>query len=72
MTIARLCPICGTQSVERILRDTLLSAHIQGLACPSAGAMAYHCGEGHVFLIVGETFRWKEPFPEGNGCSLVV
>ena len=68
----RVCPICCSGSVERILRDTLLSAHIDGFSCRSTGAVAYHCSSGHVFLVVDEDFAWKEPIPEGRGYSMLI
>lgn len=70
--LPRACPICGSGSVEQILRETLISAHIDGFACDSAGAMSYHCDSGHVFLIVTEDFTWKEARPEGPGHSILV
>lgn len=67
-----LCPICRSESVKQMLRDTLLCAHIEGLACPSSGTVAYHCDAGHVFVVVSDYFRWKEPVPEGEGHSILV
>lgn len=67
-----LCPICRSESIGQILRDTLLSAYIEGLACPSSGTIAYHCHAGHIFVIVGEGFRWKEPVLQVDGNSILV
>ena len=55
-----ICPTCRSESIERMLRDTLLSAHTEGLRCSSSPVVAYHCASGHVFLIVDEGFRWEE------------
>lgn len=70
--VPRECPVCCSRFVERILRDSLLSAHIDGFACRSTGAVAYHCSAGHVFLLVDENFMWKEAAPEGSGYSILV
>ncbi len=70
--IPTLCPICRSESIAQILRDTLLCAHIEGLTCPSSGAIAYHCEAGHVFVVVGEDFRWKEPMLEDKEYSIFV
>jgi len=55
-----------------ILRDTLLSAHLDGLECRSSGVVAYHCDAGHVFLLTSEDFRWNEPRRVGAGYALLV
>lgn len=70
--LAKLCPICGSDSLEPIVREVLISAYIVGLKCPSVGALAYHCHRGHVFLLLGEEFRWDESVPEGSGCAIFL
>lgn len=70
--VPRECPFCCSTSVERILRNTLLTAHVEGFACHSTGVIAYHCSSGHVFLVVDEDFMWKESIPEINGSSMLV
>ena len=70
--IPRVCPICCATSVEQTLRDTLLSAHVDGVAYPSSGAIAYRCKGGHLFLLISDRFKWAEPTLEGRGYSIVV
>ena len=70
--VAKLCPVCGETSIEYIARDVLLAAYVVGLRSPSVGAVAYHCDRGHVFLLLGEEFRWKEPVPDGPGYGIFV
>lgn len=70
--LPKVCPICCTASIELMLRDTLLSTHIDGLACPSLGALVYHCNVGHVFLLISDQFKWEEPIQEGSGYSVIV
>jgi|HubBroStandDraft_6_1064221.scaffolds.fasta_scaffold1655951_1 hypothetical protein len=69
---AKVCPICRTDSIERMLSDVLLSAHIDGLTHPSSGATAYHCKKGHVFLLITRRFQWGEPIRQGRGHSIIV
>jgi hypothetical protein len=68
----KLCPICGTDLIQKITRDTLLSDYFTSLVSYPEAAVAYHCVTGHVFLIVAEDFRNKEPLPEGKGYSMCV
>ena len=70
--IPETCPICRSGSLKQIMRETFLSVHIDGLACPSTGAVAYHCDNGHVFLVVNDDFGWKEAVREGNGHTIFV
>ena len=49
--VAKLCPVCGETSIEHIARDVLLAAYVLGLRSAAAGAIAYHCDRGHVFLL---------------------
>lgn len=58
---ARVCPVCGTDSITQILCDTVLSAHFCGMACPSEGVAAFHCKERHIFLLLRNDFKWGEP-----------
>ncbi len=69
MLLPIICPICRCEAVERFMGDTLLSAHLDGVTCPSSGVVAYHCHAGHVFLIAGEGFQWKEAVPNGSTYS---
>lgn len=68
----KLCPACGTDMIQPMLREVMLSAHVDGLAFGSSGIVAYHCAAGHVFLVFGSSFERGEPLPDGNGCSLIV
>jgi hypothetical protein len=70
--LAKLCPVCGSDSLEPILRDVIPAAYIVGLNSPSVGALAYHCPRGHVFLLLGEEFGWEEPAPEGSGYAIFL
>lgn len=68
----KLCPICGTDLIQKITWDTLVSDYSAGLTSSSAAAVAYHCATGHVFLIMAEDFARKESLPEHNGYSMWV
>ena len=70
--VPAVCPICRSEEVQQTLREVLLSAYASGLASSSAGALAYRCDAGHVFLIVDENFSWSEAAPDGNGRSILV
>jgi len=69
---AKLCPVCGETSIECIACDVLLSSYSVGLKFPPAGAVAYHCDRGHVFLLLSEDFRWEESVPVGSGYAIFV
>ncbi len=65
------CPMCGSRSVQAILADTLLAAHVNGLTSVSVGVLAYRCDGGHVFLVMGDSFKLLECHPDGNGHVLM-
>lgn len=67
-----ICPICRSASVEQMLRDALLFAHIDGLLCTSTEVIVYHCDSGHVFMIVEDDSGWNEVVPEIKGSSTLV
>jgi hypothetical protein len=67
---AKLSPVCGETSIEHIARNVLLSAYADGLKRPSAGAVAYHCERGHVFLLLSEDFSRDEAVPIGPGYAI--
>jgi hypothetical protein len=67
-----VCPICRSEKLQQTVREVLLSAHAMGLTSKSAGAVAYRCDAGHIFLIVDESFSWGEAMPDGSGYSIVV
>jgi len=66
------CPVCCSNSVERVMDDTLLSARPDGLAPHVFGVTAYQCDNGHVFLLPTESFRWIKPRQEGSGYGVMV
>jgi hypothetical protein len=68
----KFCPICGTNAIEPMLREVLLSAYLDGLAYGSSGVIAYHCTDGHIFLVFGNSFEWGNAVPDGNGYSMLV
>jgi hypothetical protein len=57
----KICPLCGSKLITRILCDTLLSAQFRGMECPSEGVVAYHCEDSHVFLVLRNDFHWGQP-----------
>ncbi len=70
--IPETCPICRSVSLKQIMRKILLSVHVDGLACPSSGAFAYRCDNGHVLVVVNGNFARKEAVREGNGHTIFV
>jgi hypothetical protein len=54
--VPAVCPICRSDKIRQTLRETPLSAYLDGLTARSTGALAYHRDLGHVFLLVTRTF----------------
>ena len=47
-----LCPICTRSSLEPILQEVTIKAHVDGDNRVVGGVLAYRCTEfGHVFFI---------------------
>jgi hypothetical protein len=66
------CPVCCSTSIERMMKDTLLSAKPDGLAPHMLEVVAYQCDNAHVFLLVAEGFWWKQPHKSGAGYEIMM
>jgi hypothetical protein len=49
MGIPKLCPVCGKDKIEPVMRKALVT--LEGESQPISGVLAYHCANGHTFLI---------------------
>ena len=48
----RSCPICRSESLQRVLRDVTFSAALGSAIKPLPGVTSYRCPKGHVFMIL--------------------
>lgn len=67
-----LCPYCGSDSLAPLISDRLFLAHIDGMEIPTVGLQAYHCPNGHAFLVIASEFRSKGIIAEQRGHALFV
>ena len=65
-------PVCGVARIEVIPEDHLISARVDPLTLKGAGASAYRCRAGHVFLLLAEDSSLEAPVRERNGYSIVL
>ena len=70
--VPKACPICGSNSVTRMMNDTLLSAKPDGLAPHMLEVVAYQCDAAHVFLLVNDGFWWRQPRKSGSGYEIAL
>lgn len=48
----RSCPICRSESLQRVLRHVTFSADLGGEVNALRGVASYRCPKGHVFLVL--------------------
>ena len=51
MKTPRMCPICGTESIEPVVLDALLAVSFSGQPLSIPDLDAYRCGNGHLFVV---------------------
>jgi hypothetical protein len=61
MVIPKLCPVCGQDSIEPVMRKALVT--LEGESQPISGVLAYRCANGHTFLV---TEAYLEGKPHGK------
>jgi hypothetical protein len=59
MSTAKTCPLCGSEKLTDVLRNWRFKAEAEGDSHEIRGVTAYRCENGHVFMIVPETFVRK-------------
>jgi hypothetical protein len=52
MHYQRSCPICRSESLQRVLRSAAFSVDLGGEVNPLQGVTSYRCPKGHVFLVL--------------------
>ena len=53
MISPKLCPICGSGSIEPTFHSTKFSVAFDQVQCAISGLRAYHCSDSHLFIVVG-------------------
>jgi hypothetical protein len=46
------CPVCRSESLQRVLRGATFSADLGGEINPLQGVTSYRCSQGHLFMIL--------------------
>jgi hypothetical protein len=46
------CPVCRSESLQRVLRGAIFSAELGGEINPLRGITSYRCSQGHLFMIL--------------------
>jgi hypothetical protein len=74
MYFPRSCPICRSESLQRVLRHVTFLAELGGEQNALRGVISYRCAQGHVFMILptGEVELGRKShcallFPDARG-----
>ncbi len=49
----KVCPNCGTESIEPTLLWATMSVSFDGMPCTISGLHAYRCTNSHFFIVLG-------------------
>lgn len=52
MYFPRSCPICHSESLQRVLRHASFLVDLGGEVNPLGGISSYRCAKGHMFLVL--------------------
>lgn len=72
MIAPKMCPVCGSESIETTFPYATLSVSFDGMQCNISGVQAYFCGDSHFFLVVGEKAALERPEENSRGASLFL
>ena len=68
----RVCPTCGTDSIEPTFQYATLSVSFGSMPCTISGLHAYRCNNAHFFIVFGNQGTPKESEPNERGSSLFL
>ncbi len=67
MDVPRVCPHCGTESIEPTFLYATLSVSFDQINCTIPGLQAYRCDNAHFFMIFGNQKDAAESAGESQG-----
>jgi hypothetical protein len=72
MSAPRVCPYCGTESIEPTFLYATLAVSFDGMQCTISGLHAYRCDNTHFFIIFGDQTSVEELDGESRASSVFV
>jgi len=72
MTAPKMCPHCGTESIEPTFLYATLSVSFERMQARISGLHAYRCDNTHFFIVFGDQKDGEEPDEDIRGSSLVM
>lgn len=72
MLAAKLCPICGTESIVPTSHSARFSVSFDYLQCTISGLRGYHCDNSHFFIVLGGRASLERPDISEPGVDLFV
>jgi hypothetical protein len=72
MNPPRVCPNCGTESIEPTFLNATVSVTFDGMPCTISGLHAYRCDNGHFFIVIGNEARLGKQQETPKGASLLL
>jgi hypothetical protein len=63
MPVPNQCPVCGSPEIEQVMKKASLSLSLGNGLDRVCGVLAFRCPNGHVFLTVPDSDRYRRPLP---------
>jgi hypothetical protein len=70
MNAPKMCPSCGTESIEPTFLYATLAISFDQMQCNISGLHAYRCDNAHFFILIGGEADVEKPYAEPKGSSL--
>jgi hypothetical protein len=70
MNAPKMCPSCGTESIEPTFQYATLAVSFDRMHCTISGLHAYRCNENHFFIVIGgqADLEKSDAEPEDQAC----
>lgn len=72
MNAPRLCPICGTESIDSKFLNATLSVSFEATRCTIHGVRAYYCANSHFFVVIGGKAMLDRPEIDTRAAQLLT
>ena len=69
MEAPRVCPQCGTESIEPTFQYATLSVSFDQMQCNISGLNAYRCDNAHYFIVIGGSEKLEKSDANREGSS---
>ena len=72
MIAPKMCPQCGTESIEPTFQYATLAVAFDRMQCTISDLNAYRCDNAHYFIVIGGSAKLEKSDANRKGSSMFL